>query len=186
MSIPSYQKNRSRGVTGRFTPTCLPASLEQISPNHAYRPGVYRDYEDWIDWYCTFSLKERDKLYIEYEEMIDVLVRPLGGLACEDLKLSHADTVIGFLRIVRPLLADGYRVVCLTGGNSSTAHAVGLLPVGGEHDLVTLVSNQVPKSLSGIVSLRKIAERISVPDERAIPGHPAHHANIIGLPPDEY
>jgi hypothetical protein len=184
MSIQSYRKNRSLGVTGPRSDNCFPAALEQVSPNHSYDPSIYTDYSDWVHWYYSFPLKERDGLFREYEEIVDHLVRPLGGLACEDLRTSRAETTRGFLRVVRPLLEDDWRVTVLTGGLSTVCHAVGLLPVGGETDQVVLVSTNIPQYFQGIIDIRQVADHLSVYEEKRIPGHPLNAANIIALPPD--
>ena len=61
-------------------------------------------------------------------------------------------------------------------------HTVGLLPTG-EEDLFTLVSNQVPKSLQGVVSLQTIASRVVNHPDRYIAKYPFNNANITALPP---
>jgi len=187
MSIDSYKRNVSKRVTGRSFPTCFPAALEQISPNHGYRPNIYRDYSDFINWYCSLTLKERDKRLNEYEGMISHMVKPLGGLACEDLVLSRATTPAGFLRVVRPLLSEGFRVtvdISRSGGKTATVHTVGLLPVETETDHVTLVSTSVPNCLSGIVTLRQVADHLAISNLTYSAGyHPVNNANILALPP---
>ena len=185
MSIASYRRNVTRRVTGANFSTCFPAALEQISPYHGYRPNIYREYSSFVDWYCSFTLKERDRYIGDYEDMISQIVRPLGGFACDDIEFSRATSTSGFLRVVRPLLAEGYRVtvdISRSGGSSATVHTVGLLPVGSEIDHVTLVSTHVPACLRGIVSLRQIANHLAVTEETYIPGHPLNNSNIVGLP----
>jgi hypothetical protein len=186
MSIESYRRNLANRVTGPNLPLCFPSALEQISPNYSYKPSVYKNHLEFLDWYCSFSVKQRDSMIDEYEKEVENLVRPLGGLSLKDLKFSRANTEIGFLRTVRPLLADGWGVVvdvCHTGKRSVT-HAVGLLPVGGETDHVTLVSTHVPASLQGIIDLRQLATHIALPTETYVQGyHPMNNANITALPP---
>lgn len=183
MSIASYRRNVSKRVTGHNSPTCFPAALEQISPNHSYHPGIYRDYTSFIDWFSTLSLIERDKRIGDYEEAVSQIVKPLGGFACEDVLFSRATTTTGFLRVIRPLLSEGFRVVVDISRARGTTHAVGLLPVGREMDHVTLVSTHIPKCLGGIVDLRQIADHLAVPEETYMPGHPLNNANITALPP---
>jgi hypothetical protein len=186
MSIESYRQNETKRVTGPNHPTCFPAALEQISPQHSYKPKIYRNYTEFINWYTSLSVKERDVRVADYEDEVSNLVEPLGGLSSEDVKFSRATTIAGFLRAVRPLLAEDWRVVVdiRSSGRSTITHSVGLLSVGSETDHVTLVSTHIPKSLQGIVDLRHVASRISIPEMSYIAGHhPMNNANITAVPP---
>jgi hypothetical protein len=186
MSIASYRRNVSKRVTGINTPTCFPAALEQISPRHSYRADIYRDYSSFVDWFCTLTLKQRDEHVSDYEDMVSHLVKPLGGFACEDIQFSRATTTSGFLRVVRPLLRDGFQVtvdISRSGGSSATVHTVGLLPAGHETDHISLVSTHIPKCLQGIVDLRTVASHLAVVEETYLPGHPLNNANIAAVPP---
>jgi hypothetical protein len=187
MSIASYRENEKRRVTGQRKPTCLPAALEQISPNHSYRPAIYSYYHEWGDWFGTLPYSERMKgVYSpEYEDMINRLVRPLGGLSCDDIVFSSVTTPMGFKRAVKPLLKEGYRVVTdikYGGDPRYLVHAVGLLPTG-EDGFVTLVSNHIPKCLAGIVTLQQVGERVAVGEDPYRPKYPFNNANVWGLPP---
>lgn len=182
MSIASYKRNEKRGVTGPYKPTCFPASLEQLSP-YGLPPKAYTEYLDFIGWY--FSIRgrdERDKHNPEYKEMFDNLVVHLGGLSCKDVIFRRANTSLGLVRIVKDLVRQDYQVAIDVRMQGKGIHTVGLLPTG-EEDYYTLVSNQIPQSLQGIVKLQDIAPRLSLHGEKYMKEYPFSNANITALPP---
>jgi hypothetical protein len=185
MSIESYRDNRRLGVTNRRTPTCFPASLEQVSPNHRYKPEIYRIQKDWLNWLYSIPKNLRDDYLPEEAKTLTNLVRPLGLDSWEDAVYKRANTPTGFARIAGKLLLDGYRVVAdLTYGGpvKNGAHAVGLLPVG-EEGHVCLVSNHVHNTLQGIVNLKKVGEHVALFEDKHFKEYPFTNTNIMALPP---
>src|SRR3989344_8226428 len=183
MSIASYRRNVGRRVTGQFFPTCFPSALEQISP-YGLNPDSYRDYRDFTDWFCSFPVDERDDLNPEVEEMLNYLFSNLGGLAVEDVAFKRATTPIGLRRVLHSLFDEDYQVAVEIDWHKGwdVTHTLGLLPVDRDH--VIAVSNYVPKSLSGIVHIDRIAERLAVTDDKYMPDFPFNNSNITALPPD--
>jgi hypothetical protein len=178
MSISSYRRNEARGVTGPYKPTCFPASLEQLSP-YSLPPRVYREYQDFIGWYYLLRKEHREQRIDEYVDMVDELVEPLGNLCCRDLVFKKATTPVGLKRVVNRLIAEGYGVA-LDIRTQIGVHTVGLLPV--EDGYFTLVSNHVPPSLRGVVTLDKIMPRLNIPRDKQMIGYPINDANITALP----
>jgi hypothetical protein len=185
MSIASYERNVARKVTGPDFPVCFPASLEQVSSNYSYRPRVYRDYGEFIEWWDKIPPKRRHENDIFYEDMLNDLLKPLGGLACEDVQFSQATTPVGWMRVVKRALREEMQVVADIRYCTSiyTCHSVGILPTPQEN-YVTLVSTHIPKPLQGIVPLQRVAERmyyipaIDSPSQR----FPFRTSNIVVLP----
>lgn len=186
MSITSYELNVSRRVTGKNKPTCFPAALEQISPFYEYDPDIYRDYSSFINWYCSMSLKKREKHVDELTEMYDELFLPLGGLSSEDALFRRASTPVGWMRIVRKLLTEDYGVVAdiRYGPNRYESHAVGILPVpDAGPERVTLVSTHIPTKLQGVVGLIDVAQAMYyVPEIYATRPVNIDNANIVAIP----
>ena len=186
MSIRSYQRNVDRKVTGPQLPVCFPAAIEQVSPRNSYRPNVYRNYREFVNYLDSLTLEELKKKEVleEYETVIEDLVRPLGGLALEDLVMKRITTPLGLFRAFNSLVADDYRIIIdIKYGNASQArsvHSVGIIPV--QDDLVTLVSTHVPKQLQGIIPLSKVAKHLAISTESPTKGHPLGTANLIAIP----
>lgn len=186
MSINSYKKNVERGVAGPDIGVCLPASLEQISPNHSYRPSIYTTYLEFVDYLDNLNNKQRRERETleEYEAIMERLVRPLGRTAVDNMILSRINTERGFISKIRKLHDNDYRVVVdiRYGKNNPdrSVHSVGLIPI--ERDFVTLVSTHVPKCLQGIISTEQLASRIAITDEPEIKGHPISTANVLAIP----
>jgi hypothetical protein len=181
MSIVSYERNVGRHVTGPFLPTCFPAALEQISPDHSYKPGIYQNYSEFNEWWGKIRRRERIHHMPEYA---DGLVEPLGGYSYEDMVFSRATTPMGLARVVRRLLSEDYRVtvdIKYAISGAYNAHTVGLLPTGYEGH-VSLVSTHVPKCLSGIVTLEQIGERLAISAFPHRPEYPFSDANVLALP----
>lgn len=181
MSLASYRRNVSRRVTSPYLPTCFPAALEQVWPHHGYRPSVYENYKEFIEWYCSMNKARREAHSADYEEMVNMLVRPLGGLSCEDVIFKHVNTPLGFVRVVNKLLNEECSVVadirvCLG------PHAVGIIPTH-EPGFVTLVSNQIPEKLQGVIPIQAVAERFLPNNDKPMTDYPFNNANILALPP---
>ncbi len=181
MSIASYRRNVRKGVTGPYIPTCFPAALEQISPEHSLRPGVYRDYTDFVRWYSELSKRRRQDENGEFETIINEVVAGLGGISCKDVIFKRAETCLGLKRIVNRLLAEDYRVAVDVAIGRGT-HTVGLLPLP-EPGYFILASTQLPKTLEGVVTLDHVAKRLMVPCEPHLSAYPFSDANITALPP---
>jgi hypothetical protein len=136
-----------------------------------------------LDSLTLEELKKKEVLE-EYETVIEDLVRPLGGLALEDLVMKRITTPLGLFRAFNSLVADDYRIIIdIKYGNASQArsvHSLGIIPV--QDDLVTLVSTHVPKKLQGIIPLSKVANHLAISTESPTKGHPLGTANLIGIP----
>lgn len=186
MSIKSYQRNVEKNVAGPHLPVCFPASLEQVSPYHSYRPKIYDEYIEFVEWYDNFSIEERktQEMRIAYDEMISGLVRPLGGLAVEDIIFKKVTTPIGLARAVNQLVKEDCRIVmdiCYGNYNSQkTAHSVGVVPI--QPGYVTLVSTHVPKELRGVIPLQLLGDKLTICPEKHHAVYPASTANILGIP----
>jgi hypothetical protein len=185
MSIKSYTINVERNVAGPHLPVCFPAAIEQISP-YSYRPKIYTEYKEFVDYLDTLSIDEfkSTSTITEYESVIDSLVRPLGGLAINDLVMKSIKTPLGLKRAINELINEDYRIVLdIKYGSVSkdrAVHSVGLIPV--ERDYVTLVSTHIPKDLRGIISLSKLATRLAVSNEPYLSNHPLRNANLVAFP----
>lgn len=186
MSIASYNRNVERGVAGPDLPVCFPASLEQISPNHSYRPNTYTDYLDFLEYYDPLpkNAKESKEIIEEYEKIVEKIIRPLGKYALDNLIYRHINTEQGFLANVNKLHEDNYRVtVDIKYGNADIAnqvHTLGLIPI--EKNYVTLVSTHVPVNLRGVISLRQLAGRLAIITDSRSRSHPLTTANLIAIP----
>lgn len=186
MSIKSYERNVLRGVAGPDIGVCLPASLEQVSPNHSYRANIYTEYLDFVDYLDALNNKDRrsKEALDEYERIMERLIRPLGRQALDNMILSRVNTELGFISKIRKLHDNDYRVVVdIKYGKHNpdkSVHSVGLIPV--ERDYVTLVSTHVPRCLQGIISTQQLAGRIATTKDTEIKGHPIATANIIAIP----
>src|SRR5205807_5751291 len=108
MSIPSYRRNVSLGVTGQYSPTCLPASLEQISPYHKLDPDIYVDYRRFINHYHKLNKRQWNPAW---KVTIDCILEELGGFTHEDVVFERAHTYGEFSRIVRKLIRADFRIV---------------------------------------------------------------------------
>lgn len=186
MSINSYKRNVERGVAGPEIGVCLPASLEQISPNHSYRSKIYTDYLEFVEFLGSLSQKQQRSREVldEYETVIENLLRPLGRQAIKNLVLSRITTERGLVSKLRKLHDLDYRVaVDIKYGSFNPereVHTVGLIPVDRDH--VTLVSTHVPKCLRGVITTRQLAERIAISKESDVKDHPIATANLIAFP----
>lgn len=186
MSIASYNRNVERGVAGPDLPVCFPASLEQISPNHSYRPKVYTDYLDFLEYYEPLSEKAKASAEVmdEYEKIVEKIIRPLGKYALDNLIYRHINTEQGLVAHVNRLHDENYRVmVDIKYGNadaSNQVHSLGLIPI--EKDYVTLVSTHVPVNLRGVISLRQLAGRIAIVNDIRNRAHPIATANLLAIP----
>ena len=181
MSIRSYQRNVDRKVTGPRIPVCFPAAIEQISPKNSYRPSIYTYYREFVEYLDTLSFEEsRNKNVIsEYETVIEELVRPLGGLALEDIVMKKITTPVGLFRAFNKLIEEDYRIV-VDIKYRNDVHSVGIIPI--QNELITLVSTHIPKNLSGIIPLSKVAEHLAIPESKPVKDHPISTANLIAIP----
>lgn len=186
MSINSYKRNVDRGVAGPDIGVCLPASLEQISPNHSYRAKIYTDYLEFVDFLGALTQKQQRSREVleEYEVVIENLLRPLGRQAIKSLVLSRISTERGLVSKIRQLHDQDYRIaVDIKYGKLNPereVHTVGLIPVDKDH--VTLVSTHVPKCLQGVISTHQLAGRIAISKESNVKDHPIATANLIAFP----
>jgi hypothetical protein len=186
MSIRSYKKNVERGVTGPEIGVCLPASLEQISPNHYYRPNIYTRYEQFMDYLETLNTSQLSSKEVceEYEDVIENLLRPMGKKAFDQMIMRQINTERGFVSIVRKLHSEDFRVVVdIQYGNrnpNKEVHSVGLIPV--DVDYVTLVSTHVPVALRGIISTEHLFNHLAQITDSKIKGHPIATANVMAIP----
>ncbi len=182
MSIASYKANERRRVTGPFMPTCFPASLEQVSPDHRLPPRTYQNWLDFLDWYESLSKKEKERAVPEQGEAMEDMFRSLGGFCCEDVVFKRANTPLGCIRIINRLIEEEYRVVIDIDyrRREDYYHSVGLVPI--ERGYVTLVSNQIPRGLEGVIPLGKVARRLAMDPEPCVAAYPYNNANITALP----
>lgn len=116
MSEESYELNLRRGVTGRRTPTCYPAALEQISEGEIH-PAIYQDYQRLYD---TFHNGETG------DTMRDMTRRLLLQMGSASLKgFTKAEELS---RKVSAARQEGRRIIAIIATN----HAIGLKPVESE------------------------------------------------------
>ena len=186
MSIKSYRKNVERSVAGPSLPVCFPASLEQVSPKHGYRPSIYRNYRDfteYLDSLSTEQLKSRAVLE-ESEDIVEYLLKPLGGMALSDIFMKTINTEIGLKRAMNQYSNDHRIVVDVKYGTSTrrSVHTVGIVPLDSDH--VFLLSTHIPASIKGVISLSKLATRLAQTEESRVFEHPYATANFLAIPND--
>jgi hypothetical protein len=80
MSIKSYQRNVEKGVVGPYDPVCYPAAIEQVS-RFGYNSDIYQAYLDYVDRSDRWNEQQRREHVFEFEDLIEKLVKPLGGLS---------------------------------------------------------------------------------------------------------
>jgi hypothetical protein len=181
MSIKSYQRNVEKGVVGPYDPVCYPAAIEQVS-RFGYNSDIYQAYLDYVDRSDRWNEQQRREHVFEFEDLIEKLVKPLGGLAFEDVVFKTILTANGLRRAYRTLTRDGYNVVldiaCVP--NDPDSLGVGLIPIEG--DYVTLVSTHVPKKLQGVVHIDKVGACLYRHKDKHLPNHPYHTANLTAIP----
>lgn len=186
MSIKSYNKNVERGVAGPNIGVCLPASLEQISPNHYYRPNIYSRYDKFMDYLDALDIRELTSKEVceQYEEVIEKILRPMGKKAFDQIILRQINTERGFISTIRQLHNNDYRVVVdIQYGNKNPnkeVHSVGLIPI--DTDFVSLVSTHVPVVLRGIISTEQLFNHLAHSTDNKIKGHPLSTANVMAIP----
>jgi len=188
VTVQSFERNLALGIASPYLDVCLPAALEQLSEEYSYRPKVYRDRIEFVNWWANLSRPQTFEYIDQYENHMTRLVRPLGGLSCQDLTFSTATTPLGWTRIVNRHFREDRRVAVdiRIGRNRLTSHTVGLIPTE-EEGFVRLKSSYLPRGLGGVVPLSRVAERMYVsPDviEKRYPKHIFENSNIISLPPE--
>jgi hypothetical protein len=184
MSIKSYRKNDEKKVAGPRLPVCFPAALEQVSPNHSYRPQIYRTYKEFTEYLDGLSIVELSskKVISECEDMADYLLRPLGGLLLNDIVMKTINTEIGLKRAMNAYSEDHRIVVDVKYGNNPnrSVHSVGVVPV--DADNVFLVSTHIPSKIAGIITLSKLATSLARTEDNRVPEHPFATANFLAIP----
>lgn len=186
MSISSYQGNVAKRVAGPNLPVCFPASLEQVSPLHRFKPSTYRYYREFVDYLDSLSLPELKSRQVleEQEDMVEELLRPLGGYALSDIVLKTIKSELGLKRAIHEYSED-YRMVVDIKYISSVdraVHSVGVHPL--EDDRLMLFSTHVPKKLSGIISVGKLASSLAISEDYPVRDHPLATANFVAIPKD--
>jgi hypothetical protein len=184
MSIKSYRKNVEKKVAGPRLPVCFPAALEQVSPNHSYRPQIYRTYKEFTEYLDGLSIVELSskKVISECEDMADYLLRPLGGLLLNDIVMKTINTEIGLKRAMNAYSDDHRIVVDVKYGNSSrrSVHTVGVVSL--DADNLFLVSTHIPANIRGIISVSKLATSLARTEDNRVPEHPFATANFLAIP----
>ena len=184
MSISSYRRNVERRVAGPKLPDCFPASLEQISPYHSYRPHIYTYYKEFVDYLDSLTMSElaTTKVHKEHEDMIEYLINPLGGYLLSDIVLKTINTEIGLKRALNQYSDDHRIVVDVKYGNNSkrAVHSVGVVKHDQEH--ISLLSTHVPEKLRGIISIGRLATSLAINEDNSVRNHPIATANFLALP----
>jgi hypothetical protein len=181
MSINSYRKNVETGVVGPFAPVCYPAAIEQIS-RFGYTAEVYQAYIDYVAIADKWDEKQRQENVYIFEDIMESLVKPLGGLEFDDVVFKTIVTVNGLRRDYHSLMRDGYNIVVEIActPKDPVPHGVGIIPIEG--DYITLVSTHVPKKLQGVVHIDKVGACLYNHMDKRMPDHPYHTANLTALP----
>jgi len=186
MSISSYSKNVERKVAGPRLPVCFPASLEQVSPKHSYRPSVYINYRDFTEYLDSLTIKELStkKVLEESEDMVEYLLKPLGGMALSDIAMKTITTEIGLKRAMTQYSDDHRIVVDVKYGSSAnrSVHSVGVVSL--DADNLFLVSTHIPANIRGIISVSKLATRLAQTEDNRVLNHPFATANFLAIPHD--
>ena len=137
-----------------------------------------------MDYLDSLSLEELkgQKINEEYEEVIDYLVRPLGGLGLEDIVMKTIKTELGLKRAMNEYSLDHRIVVDVKYGNNSarSVHSLGVIPLDKEN--VSLLSTHVPDKLKGVISIAKLATHLAISESYPSPNHPIATANFIAIP----
>lgn len=184
MSISSYRRNVSRGVTGKYTNTCFPAALEQVSPGNRLEPRIYRKYERFINWHYRLEGQDKRQYNPAYKDMLADMAWGLGEVDFDDIEFDRAETYKDFSRIVRQLIRHEYRVsveVVTDNCLKDESHALGIIAVGD--DYYRMASTWVPRALHGYVGLRQVFEEVITHKDEYRERYPFHDANITALPP---
>lgn len=184
MSISSYRRNVSLGVTGKFTETCYPAALEQLSPRNRFEPTMYRKYARFAKWYENLEGQGKRQGNPAYKDMLSEMAWSLGEVEFDDIEFERADTYRDFSRIVRTMLRHDYRVaidVRIVDCPPPDYHAIGIVSVGD--DYYRGVSTWMPQPLRGYFDLRQAFETIYMHDDPPRVLYPFNDANITALPP---
>ena len=181
MSIKSFRQNVQTGVVGPYAPVCFPAAIEQLS-RFSYGAEIYEAYLAYIEKSEGWTDAEHRAHVHEFEDLIEKLVKPLGGLTIDDIIFKNVTTVNGLRRAYRSLTKAGYNLVaeiaCVPRDPES--HGVGIVPVQG--DFVTLVSTHIPKKLQGVIHIDAVGACLFPTEEKKLPGHPIHTSNVTAIP----
>ncbi len=184
MSMASYRRNVSLGVTGQVTDTCYPAALEQISPYNRLNPDTYKKYEKFVRAWDKLKKKNPHAINPTFKDLISEVAWELGEIEFGDIYFDRVNTYREFSTTVRKLLRREYRItvdIHLDEFDKDTDHPVGLIPLSD--DAFKLVSTWVPHFLYGQVSLRDIFEYTAFSKEPYRQRYPFNDANITALPP---
>lgn len=187
MSIPSYRRNVSLGVTGQYTDTCYLAALEQVSPGNRLQPDTYVVYQRFLKKWNSLSGQDTRKANPMFKTMLERIAWELGELTFDDIEFERPQTYGQLRNIVGKLIRRDYRVAVdlrIDGYPKDYAHPVGLIPTG-DGETYKLVSNWVPKCLHGYVTLREVYEHLDMQPEEYRQRYPFNDTNLTALPPAE-
>ncbi len=188
MSIASYRRNRAAGVTGRWTGTCFPASLEQISPRNSLEPDTYVRYTEVLDYIETLQGQEKRQANPFYKILYEELIEELGS-TYDQVVFARLKSPCSFRSGVRRLLQEGCRVTvdlmsegCIAKVGDAVVHSVGLRAVEGT-DAVSLVSTWVPPELRGQISLDELFPHVAQINEPTRTRYAFNDCNVFAMPP---
>ena len=188
MSYRSYRRNAALGVTGPYTNTCLPASLEILSDEGSLAPSTYRMYEGYFREYSRRELGGQQKRICNpiMREMYNSILWDLEGLQCSNLEFRRAHTLKQFIRYVFQLLDQDCRVALdLDTDHDGSYHSVSLLPLEEGIDRFRLASTWIQRHLSGPQTLVDIFEIVAQDPEPPRVRYPFNDANITALPSED-
>lgn len=182
MSITSYRRNVSTGATGLYTPTCFPAALEQISPEHRLQPSDYRRYRGGIGTLNRlFSEGGQSRRQINpfSKRLFASIIEP-SGCDLYDVEFRRVRNSYNLGRLVHSALNQACRVsVDLNYGIKDESHTVGLIEL--EDGRFELVSNHVPFGLK-VSSLDEIFPHLDQSKDQPSVRYPFMGSNVTILP----
>jgi len=190
MSMSSYRRNRRTGLTSKWTPTCFPAALEQISPKHSLSPASYVGYLEFLETIESLKGQEKRRRNPLFKALLVELAEELGS-SYDEIIFERYNTARAFRTGVRGLLRNSCRVAVdiITEGceerRNGFVHSVGLLPIPGygyDTDYVRLISNWVPLELQGPVDLDELYPHVAHIPEPYRVRFPFNDCNVVAIP----
>lgn len=178
MSVRSYQRNRALGVTGTRMPTCLPAALEQISPNNHLSPAVYRSYRRYAKNSDDYTSKREQNA--RKRGIVDEIAPYLGNFTCRDIEMELAPTEQIFTEMIGWYSKLGWRIAVNLVDTKDPLHSVGLIPE--KWGRYKLMSNYVPDELGKLATLHQIFPHLYQPEGELTRYNRYLEANVLIVP----
>ncbi len=184
MSERGYRRNRSLGVAGPKTFTCLVQAFDRIVPEATATTYTYQQYGRVISYWDKNPKHDTNpnKHNGIFRELYDLIAEDLAGLSCNDMVFEYAFKAKRLARILDTLFEDGMRPVIDMNGRTLDSHAVGVRQV--DEGLYWLVGYGVPSLLRDRpVTAEEIEPFHTDTGYTRKPAWPFVARNISALPP---